>query len=196
LRAGARVLDVRDVRDVLAALPLDFLAATPSAVTAMPTPSGPQRRDAAGQCPRADSSALCLCQPGCQPAFARTVHRLLLRYSCDVIPATESAPCWGGRHHPLRVIPKTGSAQSSLPRLLIAASGMTSLPHPDGLRAGAVPRLAESLLSGRMLRASGRSIAGGSSPCCGRCKGQRLSVRSWWSAAVSGSVARRRSAAR
>jgi hypothetical protein len=40
------------------------------------------------------------------------------------------------------VIPKTGSAQNRLPRLLIAASGMTSLPYADGLKAGAVPRLA------------------------------------------------------
>jgi hypothetical protein len=32
------------------------------------------------------------------------------------------------------VIPKTGSAQNRLPRLLIAASGMTSLPHADGLK--------------------------------------------------------------
>jgi hypothetical protein len=75
---------VLDARDLETAPPLDFLAATPSAVLVMATPSGPQRRDTAGQC---------------HWRIAALSLRLNLR------------PDRGGRHHPCRVIPKRGFAK-------------------------------------------------------------------------------------
>ena len=250
----------------------------------MATPSGPQRRDTAGQCPLADSSAPVVI-PGRSSAHIRVDG---FPGRCCVVPTAESAPGRGCRHHPFRVIPKTGFARPAaavadggsgitigpgeprldedfgLPawqlgrwprrlralrywrggkteathspgdavvswspmlvgpccRFLLAANVTAAdriphqatpdprsgplasgdadacLPRGDGLKAGAVPRLARSLPSARTLPASGRSTAGGSSPCCGRCKGWRLSARSRSSAAVSGPAALHRLAAR
>ena len=65
-----------------------------------------------------------------------------------------------------------------------------------GVRAGAGRRPARWPPSATSRRASGRSTAGGSSPCCARCRGWRPSAGRCWSAAASGCAARPRSAAR
>src|SRR4029077_1754561 len=75
LRAAAPVLEARDF---LTVPPLDFLATAPSAVVVMATPSGPQRRDTAGQC-------------------HWRIAALSLRPNLR--------PDRGCRHHPCRVIP-------------------------------------------------------------------------------------------
>src|SRR5207244_624399 len=71
----------------------DFLAATPSAVVVIATPSGPRHRDVT-RCPvpTADSSALCSYQAGRQPAYAWTVSRPLLRCPYSRICAEQRLP--------------------------------------------------------------------------------------------------------
>ena len=182
-QAEARVRDIPDL-----------LAATPSAVTVISTPSGPQRRDSAGQCPPPITRLIRL--PGRQSAQIRVDGFPTV---AAFVPTTEPAPSRRRSASPFQGGPAERVLKNPPPRSLTAASEITTGPGEpprDGLRASAVPRLAQSLPSARMLPASGRSTAGGSSRYYGRCKEQRPSVRSWWSAAVSGPAAPHRSAAR
>src|SRR4029077_8175368 len=97
-RAGPRAeAPVLDARDLETAPPLDFLAAAPSAVVVMATPSGPQRRDTTGPVPTGGQL-----RPSHTEQVGGPYSRGRFPGRCCVIPTVESAPGRGCRHHPFR----------------------------------------------------------------------------------------------